>query len=105
MTTTFICHLSLPILVGEDRYKYLPFIAVFRGIPFKDVDDWVMLPDGRARSDRELAAEVLVELRWQPGTVHDDGSEPPTFEVADIVQLDRAAAVIVSTFLAALPRA
>jgi len=29
---------------------------------------------------------------------------PHAFDVADILQLDRAAAIVVSTFLAALPR-
>ena len=33
MSTTFFCNLSLPVLVGEDRYRYLPVVAVFRSIP------------------------------------------------------------------------
>ncbi|MDH6594785.1 hypothetical protein M2165_004674 [Variovorax sp. TBS-050B] len=103
MSTTFFCNLSVPILVSEDRYKYFPFVAVFRGIPFDQVDAWVMHPDGRPRSDRELAAEVLLELRRQPGETS-EGELPAAFEVSDILQLDRAAAIIVATFLAALPR-
>lgn len=102
MSTTFFCNLSVPILVGEDRYKYIPVIGVFRSIPFEQIDEWVMHPDGRPRSDRELAAEVLVEIRRSPET---DGREVAhAFEVADILQLDRAAAIVVSTYLAALPR-
>ena len=102
MSTTFFCNLSVPILVGEDRYKYIPVIGVFRSIPFEQIDEWVMHPDGRPRSDRELAAEVLVEIRRSPET---GGREVArVFEVADILQLDRAAAIVVSTYLAALPR-
>ena len=59
-TTTFFCNLNVPILVGEDRYKYVPIVGVFRTIAMDDVDAWVMHADGRPRSDRELAAEVLV---------------------------------------------
>jgi hypothetical protein len=102
MSTTFFCNLSVPILVGEDRYKYIPVIGVFRSIPFEQIDEWVMHPDGKPRSDRELAAEVLVEIRKSPET---SGREVAhAFEVADILQLDRAAAIVVSTYLAALPR-
>lgn len=102
MSTTFFCNLNVPILVAEDRYKYIPFVAVFRSVPFDQVDAWVMHPDGRPRTDRELAAEVLVELRPSPDTT--DAEAPRGFEIGDILQLDRAAAIIVATFLAALPR-
>ena len=102
MSTTFSCNLSLPILVGEDRYKYVPVVGVFRSIPFDQVDEWVMHPGGGPRSDRELAAEVLVEIRKPLGT--SGRTVPHSVEVADILQLDRAAAIVVSTFLAALPR-
>ncbi|MBT2334710.1 hypothetical protein J7E49_12450 [Variovorax paradoxus] len=102
MSTTFFCNLNLPVLVGEDRYKYIPVVAVFRGIPFERVDEWVMRPDGQPRSDRELAAEVLVEIRKPLGT--SGRTAPHAFEVADVLLLDRAAAIVVSTFLAALPR-
>jgi hypothetical protein len=102
MSTTFSCTLSLPILVGEDRYKYVPVVGFFRSIPFDQVDEWVMHPGGGPRSDRELAAEVLVEIRKPLGT--SGRTVPHSFEVSDILQLDRAAAIVVSTFLAALPR-
>jgi hypothetical protein len=102
MPTTFFCNLSVPILVGEDRYKYIPVVGVFRSIPFEQIDEWVMHPDGRPRSDRELAAEVLVEIRMPPAM--SAGPAARAFEVADLLQLDRAAAVVVSTYLAALPR-
>ncbi|MGJ7613674.1 MULTISPECIES: hypothetical protein [unclassified Variovorax] len=100
--TTFFCNLSVPILVGEDRYKYIPIVGVFRSIPFDQVDEWVMDSEGVPRSDRELAAEVLVEIR-KPGGAS-GRTTAHAFEVADILQLDRAAAIVVSTFLAALPR-
>jgi hypothetical protein len=88
--------------VGEDRYKYVPIVGVFRTIAMDDVDAWVMHADGRPRSDRELAAEVLVEIRKPLGAT--GRTAPHAFEVADILQLDRAAAIVVSTYLAALPR-
>ena len=101
-TTTFFCNLNVPILVGEDRYKYVPIVGVFRTIAMDDVDAWVMHADGRPRSDRELAAEGLVEIRKPLGAT--GRTAPHAFEVADILQLDRAAAIVVSTYLAALPR-
>ena len=104
MSTTFFCNLNVPILVGEDRYKYIPVVGVFRSIPSDQVDAWVMHPGGGGpRSDRDLAAEVLVEIRKPLGT--SGRTVPHSFEVADVLQLDRAAAIVVSTFLAALPRA
>ena len=102
MSTTFFCNLSVPILVGEDRYKYIPVVGVFRSIPFEQIDEWVMHPDGKPRSDRELAAEVLVEIRVPPEM--SGSAAARVFDVADILQLDRAAAIVVSTYLAALPR-
>ena len=102
MSTTFSCNLSLPVLVGEDRYKYVPVVGVLRSIPFDQVDEWVMHPGDGPRRDRELAAAVLVEIRKPLGT--SGRTVPHSFEVADILQLDRAAAIVVSTFLAALPR-
>jgi hypothetical protein len=102
MSTTFFCNLSLPILVGEDRYKYIPVVGVFRSMPFEQIDEWVMHPDGKPRSDRELAAEVLVEIRRPPEA--GGGAAVQALEVADVLQLDRAAAIVVSTYLAALPR-
>ena len=102
MSTTFFCNLNIPILVGEDRYKYLPVVAVFRSLAHAQVDDWVMDPAGGPRSDRHLAAEGVVDLPPPPQT--SAGEPPQPFDVADILQLDRAAAIIVATYLAALPR-
>lgn len=102
MSTTFFCNLSVPILVGEDRYKYIPVVGVFRSIPFEQIDEWVMHPDGKPRSDRELAAEVLVEIRVP--LEMSGGPAARAFDIADLLQLDRAAAIVVSTYLAALPR-
>ncbi|KQU91134.1 hypothetical protein ASC78_19365 [Variovorax sp. Root318D1] len=103
MSTTFFCNFSVPILVAEDRYKYVPVVGVFRSIPVDQIDKWVMHPGGGPRSDRELASEVLVEVRKPLGT--SGRTVPHSFEVADVLHLDRAAAIVVSTFLAALPRA
>jgi hypothetical protein len=102
MSTTFFCNFNVPVLVAEDRYKYVPIVGVFRSIPVDQVDAWVMHPGGGPRSDRELATEVLVEVRKPLGT--SGRTVPHSFDVADVLQLDRAAAIVVSTFLAALPR-
>lgn len=59
MSTTFFCNLSLPVLVGEDRYRYLPVVAVFRSIPFDQLDEWVMHPDGQPRSTANWQRKCL----------------------------------------------
>jgi len=65
-TNTFFCNLSVPILVGEDRYKYVPIVGVFRSIPIDQVDELVMHPDGRPPSDRELLVRRLRALCRPP---------------------------------------
>ncbi|MDH6166262.1 hypothetical protein M2282_001403 [Variovorax boronicumulans] len=99
---TFLCRFSIPIRLDEERFQYFPVVGVFRSIPFDQVDRWVMRPDGRARSDRELAAEVLVELRRPLGSTGKTASL--RFEIADVLDVARAAAIVVATFLAELPR-
>jgi hypothetical protein len=66
------------------------------------VAQWVMHPNGTPRGDRELAAEVLVEI-WTPTRTH-GCTRRHALNVADVLKLDSAAAIVVSTFLAALPR-
>lgn len=100
-TETFSRKVSVPIAIDEERYKYVPIVAVFRRIPPESVDQWVMR-DGKPRSDRELASEVLVDVR-KP--IANSGSiAAHELRVADVLHLDRAAAIIVSTFLSVLPR-
>jgi len=100
---TFLCRFSIPIRVDEERFQYFPVVGVFRSMPFDQVDRWVMRPDGRARTDRDLAAEVLLELRRPLGSTGKTASLQ--FGVGDVIEVDRAAAIIVATFLAELPRA
>jgi hypothetical protein len=99
---TFVCRFSIPIRLDEDRFQYFPVVGVFRSMPFDQVDQWVMRPDGRARTDRELAAEVLLELRRPLGSMGKTASLQ--FGITDVLEVARAAAIIVSTFLAELPR-
>jgi hypothetical protein len=99
---TFLCRFSIPIRLDEERFKYVPVVGTFRSIPFGQIDRWVMRPDGRPRTDRELAVEALLELRRPLGSTARTG--PFQLGIGDVVEVDRAAAIIVATFLAELPR-
>jgi hypothetical protein len=99
---TFLCRFSIPIRLDEERVQYFPVVGVFRSMPFDQVDRWVMRPDGRARTDRELAAEVLVELRRPLGST--GKTALLQFGITEVLEVDRAAAIIVATFLSELPR-
>ena len=99
---TFLCRFSIPIRLDEERFQYFPVVGVFRSMPFDQVDRWVMRPDGRPRTDRELAAEVLLELRRPLGS--SGKTALLQFGIGDVLEVDRAAAIIVATFLAELPR-
>ncbi|WP_332875290.1 hypothetical protein [Variovorax sp. IB41] len=99
---TFVCRFSIPIRLDEERFQYFPVVGVFRSMPFDQVDRWVMRPDGRARTDRELAAEVLLELRRPLGS--SGKTAALQFGITDVLEVDRAAAIIVATFLSELPR-
>ncbi|MET3495101.1 hypothetical protein [Variovorax boronicumulans] len=99
---TFLCRFSIPIQLDEERFQYFPVVGVFRRIPFDQVDRWVMRPDGRARTDRELASEVLLELRRPLGFTGKTAALQ--FDIGEVIEVGRAAAIIVATFLAELPR-
>ena len=99
---TFLCRFSIPILLDDERVQYFPVVGVFRRIPFDQVDRWVMRPDGRARTDRELASEVLLELRRPLGATGKTAALQ--FAIGEVIEVGRAAAIIVATFLAELPR-
>jgi len=98
----FLCRFNIPIRLDEDRHQYVPVLGVFRRIPFDRLDQWVMRADGRPRTDRDLAAEVLLELRRPLGTTGKTASL--RLSLGEIIEFDRAAAIIVATFLAELPR-
>ncbi|MDP9932597.1 hypothetical protein [Variovorax paradoxus] len=90
-------------MIDAARRKCIPIVCMFRSsLTAKDVDQWVMHPNGTPRSDRELAAEALVEIRRPAGARGQTGLR--AFDVADILELDCAAAIVVSTYLAILPR-
>ncbi|MDR6889730.1 MULTISPECIES: hypothetical protein [Variovorax] len=92
--------MDLPILVGEDC-KYIPVIAAFRCMPSEDIDNW-LVADGKPRSDRDLAAEILLEVKGVPSA---DGMLPGRhYSVLEVLELGRAAALVMSMFLAELPR-
>lgn len=96
---TFSCAMDLPILLGGER-RYVPVVAVFRNLPLASSSEWVM-SRGRPRSDQDLAEEVLVEVTQLHGA--DGHAAPRSFHVARILEVDRAAALVVATYLATLP--
>lgn len=92
--------MDLPILVGEDC-KYVPVIAAFRYMPIDNIDNW-LVSNGKPRSDRDLATEILLEVRGLPSA---DGSRQGRhYSVLEVLEFERAAALVVSMFLAELPR-
>ena len=99
---TLVCHFDLPIRLGKTEYRYIPIAASFREIPADHLGRWLVHPDGRPRADRDLAREVLLELRrdhQERGLTY-----PLLLDIDDVVKFDKAAAIIVATFLAAMPR-
>jgi len=96
--------MQVPVLLTENRRKHILIVGVFSAsIAADNVDEWLMRPDGKPRSDRELAIEVLVEIR-KPLRTDGRSSALHTLSINDLLQSDNAAAIVVSTFLAALPR-
>ena len=92
--------MDLPILVGEDC-KYVPVIAAFRYMPSENIDNW-LVSNGKPRSDRDLAAEILLEVRGLPSP--DGHLQGRHYSVLEVLAFERAAALVVSMFLAELPR-
>jgi hypothetical protein len=92
----FSRQMDLPILVGSEC-TYVPVVAAFRRMPSDDIDGW-LISNGKARSDRDLAAEVLLEVR---GLASDNGHQRGRhYSVLEVLEFERAAALVISTFLA-----
>lgn len=94
---------SWPVKVpvpAEGRYVFAEFTGVFRYIPSDQVDAW-LAPDGKPRTDRELAADVLLEVQDVRG---DDGEVMTTSPelVARMLAVDRAPSAVVATFMAVI---
>lgn len=99
---TLVCHFDLPIRLGRTAYKRIPVAASFREIPVGRIEQWLIHPDGRPRTDRDLAKEVLLELRREH---KEQGlTSPLLLDMNEVVEFDKAAAIIVAAFLAAMPR-
>ncbi|MGJ7524812.1 hypothetical protein [Variovorax sp. GB1P17] len=96
----FSAHIRLPVLVGPGNAVHISAIVAFRQIDPAAIDAWLM-PGGRPRSDRELAADVLLEIREVGRNIF---VPPRNLDPARIVQVDQAASLIVSSFLSLLPR-
>lgn len=95
----FTCRLRLPAPIAGKENIYIPVIAVFRRIQPSCVDAWLM-PGGKARSDRELALDVLLEVRRGTNEVQSPGQK---IDIPGLLEADQAASLLVSTFLANLP--
>jgi hypothetical protein len=94
---TFSCAMELPVMLDEVHRQYISVVGVFRGgFAAEEVDQWVMYPNGTPRGDRELATEVLVEI-WKPNRAQGRTGRH-ALNVADVLTLDSAAAIVVSTF-------
>jgi hypothetical protein len=88
--------MDLPILIGSEC-TYVPVIAAFRRMPSDNIDNW-LIPNGQPRSDRDLAAEVLLEVRGLPSV--DGHRRGRHYSVIEVLEFERAAALVISTFLA-----
>lgn len=85
---------------AEGHYVFAEFTGVFRYIQSADVDAW-LAPEGKPRTDKELAADVLLEVR----DIRDENGEviPTSPElVARMLAVDRAPSAVVATFLAVI---
>lgn len=93
--------MDIPILTEGGSYSYFSVVVALRRLPAESVNEWLM-PSGRPRTDWELATEILVAVR---GAQSADHTAPVReFDVPQILELDQAAALVVSTFLWVLPR-
>jgi hypothetical protein len=99
--TSFTCAMEIPISIGEETYRYVPVTAVFRRISSDAVDGWLM-SNGAPRSDRDVASDVLIEVLNRSDD--DDRELRNGLNKTSILNTDRAAALLVSTFLSELPR-
>ena len=97
----FSCPINTVIQVGANTCQRVDVVLVFRSIPAEAVDNWVM-PNGRPRSDRELADEVLLDVQTTSQSGFDELWKP--IRISDVLSTDRGTAMVVSAFLAALPR-
>ena len=83
--------------VAADQGQVL-VIGVFRRVRAKDVNFWLM-PQGRPRSDRELAKDVLLEIQQISDDTYASLRE---LDVSTVLDNKRATAVVVSTYLSLL---
>lgn len=107
--TSFKWPVKVPV-PADGRYVHATFTGVFAYLDEEGVDAWLKvkvqigtgadgLPVERSRTDRELAAEVLlgVEDLTGPG----GAALPSTPElVAQVLSVDRAPTAVVTTYLA-----
>lgn len=93
---------------GDGKYSFVEFTAVFKYLNDAAVDALLAAPKAAApgeavppaRSDREIAAEILLGVE---DIKRADGSAVPSSPelVATVISMDRAAPVTVGVYLAA----
>jgi hypothetical protein len=84
---------DLAIQTGDTGRVKRPVRAVFRAAYRNEVDTWLLTPGERARTDKDLMLQYLLELR---DLSYED---EPQMCVADVVEDRRAAAMIAAVFL------
>lgn len=97
---SFACRLRIPVASGAQSARYVLVMAVFRRIPLDSVNAWLM-PHGQPRGDLELATDVLIEVQRISNDTH---APLQRYDLAEILQVDQAASLLVAAFLSALPQ-
>lgn len=87
------CRFELAIQAGDTGRVKRPVRAVFRAAYRSEVEDWLLTPGERSRTDKDLARQYLLELR---DLSYED---EPLMCIADMVEDRRAAAMIAAVFL------
>lgn len=92
------CQMRIPLC--EEAKEWSLVVGIFRRVPTEEVNFWLM-PQGRPRSDHELAREVLLEIQ----SVSQEPDMPSCrLDVLNILNNPQAVAVIISTYLSLLPK-
>lgn len=99
---TLSLQLRLPLLTWHGHFRFFNVIGSCRRVPAAEVDAWLVRADGTPRTDLELVAEVLLELR-SPQSWH--RSAEPCFDVGVAMRTQGVPSMILAAYLAALPRA
>lgn len=97
-TDSFSCQMWLPMDEEVSDQGWVLVLGLFRRIRSEDLNFWLM-PQGRSRSDRDLAEDVLLELQQ----ISKDTYAPlREIDIPSILGSERATTLIVSIYLSIL---